>query len=245
MTKLDPELLLRAYAVGVFPMADSRDAPDVFWVEPKRRGILPLNRFHLSHSLAKVLKSDQFHVTADQAFFEVMRACAEPKADRPETWINDMILDAYEKLFQRGHAHSIECWHEGRLAGGLYGVTMGAAFFGESMFTRQTNASKVALAWLVARLRVGGFQLLDTQFLTPHLASLGTIEVARSVYQSLLAEAVIGSADFGALDSWPPATDAGAALAAGLADDARTPDSTTVSGPVSGKLIAQLLTQTS
>ena len=242
MTTLDPDLLLRAYAVGVFPMADARDAPDIFWVEPKRRGILPLGSFHLSHSLAKILKSDRFIVTADTAFGAVMRACAEPKADRPETWINDMILDAYEQLFARGHAHSIECWHDGVLAGGLYGVTLGAAFFGESMFTRQTNASKVAMAWLVARLRIGGFKLLDTQFLTPHLATLGTIEIPRSAYQSLLSEAVAGSADFGALDS---PSEAGAEDSACLGVEARGADWTSVSGPISGKRIAQLLTQTS
>lgn len=235
MTTLDPDLLLRAYAVGVFPMADSRDAPDVFWVEPKRRGILPLDGFHLSHSLGKTLRSDQFRVTADRAFGEVMRACAEPKPDRPETWINEMILEAYEKLFERGHAHSIECWIGDELAGGLYGVTLGAAFFGESMFTRRTNASKVALAYLVARLKVGGFKLLDTQFLTPHLASLGTIEIPRNAYQSLLGDAVSAAgADFSALDSWAAGRDA----AAGDRTD-------TVSGPVSGKLISQLLTQTS
>lgn len=219
-------------------MADSRDAPDVFWVEPKRRGILPLDRFHLSHSLAKVLKSDRFHVTADTAFADVMRACAEPQPDRPETWINELIIEAYLKLFERGHAHSVECWRDGRLAGGLYGVTLGGAFFGESMFTRQTNASKIAMAWLVARLRVGGYRLLDTQFLTPHLASLGTIEVPRNAYQSLLSEAVAANGDFGALDSL-------AAAEGALPGDARGADTATVSGPMSGKRIAQLLTQTS
>lgn len=244
MTTLDPELLLRAYAVGVFPMADSRDAPDVFWVEPKRRGILPLDKFHLSHSLAKILKSDRFKVTADKAFVDVMRACAEPKPDRPETWINDMIIDAYEKLFQRGHAHSVECWLDGQLAGGLYGVTLGGAFFGESMFTRQTNASKIAMAWLVARLRVGGFKLLDTQFLTTHLATLGTIEVPRAAYQSLLSEAVTAAGDFGALDSLAALSVAG--ISAVLPEAAaRGLDSTMVSGPISGKFIAQLLTHTS
>lgn len=244
MTTLDPDLLLRAYAVGVFPMADSRDAPDVFWVEPKRRGILPLDHFHLSHSLGKMLRSDHFRVTADSAFGQVMRACAEPKPDRPETWINDMIVDAYEKLFARGHAHSIECWLDGELAGGLYGVTLGAAFFGESMFTRQTNASKIAMAWLVARLRVGGFRLLDTQFLTPHLATMGTIEIPRNAYQSLLSEAVAAAGDFGALDSLADA-DAASEDAAALGEDARPGDWTSVSGPISGKRIAQLLTQTS
>ncbi len=226
-------------------MADSRDAPDVFWVEPKRRGILPLDRFHLSHSLAKVLKSDRFHVTADKAFAQVMRACAEPKPDRPETWINELIIDAYEKLFARGHAHSVECWENGELAGGLYGVTLGGAFFGESMFTRRTDASKIAMAWLVARLRVGGFRLLDTQFLTPHLASLGTIEIPRNAYQSLLSEAVVATGDFGALDSWGPVSEAAAPAATGRGEAARGADATTVSGPISGKRIAQLLTQTS
>lgn len=235
MSTLDPDLLIRAYMVGVFPMADSRAAPDVFWVEPKRRGILPLDEFHLPRSLAKLIRSERFAVTVDRCFADVMRACAEPQPDRPETWINDLILSNYQALFERGRAHSVECWLDGRLAGGLYGVHLNGAFFGESMFTRVRDASKVALAHLVARLKTGGFRLLDTQFLTDHLARFGTIEIDRKRYQSALSEALSVSGDFFALD------------AADAVDDAagRGEETTTVSGPASGKRIVQLLTQTS
>jgi leucyl/phenylalanyl-tRNA--protein transferase len=244
MTPLDPDLLVRAYSVGVFPMADAQDAPDVFWVEPKRRGILPLGQFHLPRSLAKVLRSERFELTVDRAFDRVMRACAEATPDRPSTWINSLIVDAYQQLFERGQAHSVECWRDGELAGGLYGVHLGAAFFGESMFTRERDASKVALAHLVARLRAGGFTLLDTQFLTDHLARFGTVEVGRDDYKLLLSNSIRGVGDWGALDAGGGA----AASSGGAADDARAalPDpTTTVSGPVCGKRIAQLLTQTS
>ena len=186
MAALDPDLLLRAYSVGVFPMASTRDAADVFWVEPKKRGILPLDRFHLSRSLAKTIRSDRFTVTVDQAFGEVVARCAEATARRPDTWINPDIETAYAELHRRGYAHSVETWQGGELVGGLYGVRLGAAFFGESMFSRVRDASKVALAHLVARLKVGGFRLLDCQFLTEHLASLGTIEVGRQAYVALL-----------------------------------------------------------
>lgn len=237
MAQLDPDLLLRAYSIGVFPMADSRAAPDIFWVEPKKRGILPLGGFRLSHSLAKTLRTDRFTVTADRAFREVVSTCAEPTLQRPDTWINPQIERAYAELHGRGHAHSIETWHDGRLVGGLYGVKLGAAFFGESMFSRKSDASKIALAWLVARLRVGGFRLLDCQFITEHLASLGAVEIARDAYVSLLDEAlgVGGGAaspapDFFALDR----------LAAVPGVDAEI-----VSGPVSGYRISQLLGHTS
>ncbi len=226
--RLDPEMLLRAYALGVFPMSDHRDAKDVFWVEPEQRGVLPLDGFHLSRSLAKVLRSERFGITADRAFGRVMAACAEARADRPETWINATIIAAYRELALRGSAHSVECWQGSELVGGLYGVKLGAAFFGESMFSRATDASKCALAALVARLRVGGFRLLDTQFLTDHLASLGAVETPRARYKGLLAAALAASGDFAAFD-W----------------EAADRPSTTVSGPVSGKRIVQLLTQTS
>lgn len=232
---LDPELLLRAYSIGIFPMAESRDSPDVFWVEPRARGIFPLDRFHLSRSLAKTLRQEKFVHSSDVAFDAVIDACAEPGPGRSDTWINGQILDAYRLLHRIGHAHSIEVWQDGRLAGGLYGVRIGAAFFGESMFSRATDASKAALAHLVARLKVGGFRLLDAQFLTPHLASLGAVEVSRDDYLQLLSVAVSdGGADFGALD----------ALAAADADGREAP-TTSVPCPVSGKRIAQLLTQTS
>jgi leucyl/phenylalanyl-tRNA--protein transferase len=237
VSTLDPDLLLRAYSVGVFPMASTRDAADVFWVEPKKRGVLPLDGFHLSRSLAKTIRSNRFTITVDTAFGQIVSLCAEATERRPDTWINPDIEAAYAELHRRGYAHSVECWLDGKLVGGLYGVRLGAAFFGESMFSRATDASKVALAHLVARLKAGGFQLLDCQFLTDHLASLGTIEVARDAYVVLL-DAALGlgsgpvagigvSADFFAIDRLG-------------ADPACT-----VSGPISGWRIVQLLGQTS
>jgi len=187
---LDPRMLLRGYAAGIFPMADSRDAGDIFWVEPRNRAIIPLQTFHLSRSLAKRLRSGCFTVTRDRAFHEVLLACA----DRDETWINQVIERATLGLHAVGHAHSIECWHDGQLVGGLYGVKLGRAFFGESMFSRMTDASKVALAWLVARLRLGHFTLLDCQFMTPHLASLGATTVSRDRYVGLLSTALSAGA---------------------------------------------------
>ncbi|MDT7933571.1 MAG: leucyl/phenylalanyl-tRNA--protein transferase [Sphingomonadaceae bacterium] len=229
MSRLDPDLLLKAYSVGVFPMADRADAPDVYWVEPRRRGILPLETFHLPRSLAKALKQERFELTANRDFAGVMRGCAEPGPGRMETWINDQIIRAYSGLHARGHAHSLECWQDGRLVGGLYGVELGAAFFGESMFARVTDASKAALAHLVARLRAGGYRLLDCQFLTAHLAQFGAIEIGRDPYRALLSDAVSRRADFFALDR-----DGAASPPPALAK--------TVSGPVSGKRIAQFLT---
>ena len=231
MHRLDPEILLRAYSRGIFPMADSAESADIFWVEPKRRGALPLGSFHLAKSLAKTLKSERFTLTADRAFDAVLNACAEPVAERRDTWINPLISDAYRQLHRNGDAHSIEAWGpDGALAGGLYGVRIGGAFFGESMFTRQRDASKCALAALVARLHFGGFALLDTQFLTDHLASFGAREVSARAYRAQLASALGVSADFFAFDR----------------GGAPSPlPATTVSGPVSGKRIVQLLTQTS
>jgi|KBSMisStandDraft_5_1062788.scaffolds.fasta_scaffold15711_5 leucyl/phenylalanyl-tRNA--protein transferase len=240
MVALDPDLLLRAYSVGVFPMASTRDADDVFWVEPKKRGVLPLDAFHLSHSLAKTIRSDRYTVTVDRAFGEIVSHCAEATARRPDTWINPDIEVAYAELHRRGYAHSVETWQDGEIVGGLYGVRLGAAFFGESMFSRARDASKVALAHLVARLKVGGFKLLDCQFLTDHLASLGTIEVGRDAYVALLDSALgLGSATVPG-DASPPADffaiDRGAAP-----DDVAA----TVAGPISGWRIVQLLGQTS
>jgi leucyl/phenylalanyl-tRNA---protein transferase len=222
-------MLLRAYSIGVFPMADSRDAPEVYWVEPKKRGILPLDHFHLSRSLAKTLKSERFETTMDAAFERVVAACAESTPDRPSTWINKQIEDVVHILHQRGCAHSIETWFDGELVGGLYGIRLGGAFFGESMFSRMTDASKVALAHLVARMRVGGFALLDCQFQTAHLESLGAIEIGRNDYSSLLALALERpEADFSALDG-----------------AVSPPRAMMVSGPVSGWRIWQSLVQTS
>ncbi len=232
-------MMLRAYAVGVFPMSNAADDPDIFWVEPKRRAILPLDGFHLSHSLRRTIRRDRFRVTADAAFSRVVAACGESVAGRRETWINAPIFEVSERLFALGHAHSIECWHGDALVGGLYGIALGRAFFGESMFSRETDASKVALAWLVARLGAGGFYLLDCQFMTDHLHSMGAVEVSAARYSALLDAAVAGavpglpdveSGDFEALDRLPGES---------------TSDNLTVSGPVSGQLIAQLLTQTS
>ena len=245
MARLDPRLLLQGYASGIFPMSDSRDAKDLFWVEPRQRAILPLDRFYLSKSLRKTLRSGTFAVTLDRDFAAVIEACA----DRDETWINGEIEQAMLVLHATGHAHSIEVWDGDRLAGGLYGVKLGRAFFGESMFSRERDASKVALAWLVARMKVGGFTLLDCQFMTAHLASLGAVSVPRSAYLSALSGALgsvgagagstagsaAGSAagaalpppEFGALDRLLEATGAAGA-----------------SGPA-GYVIAQLLGQTS
>ena len=187
---LSPEILLRAYQAGIFPMAESADDPELFWVDPERRGILPLDGFHLSHRLRRVVRQGRFEVRVDFDFAGTLAACAEATEKRPNTWINDEIVRLYTGSFALGAAHSVECWHGERLVGGLYGVSLGAAFFGESMFSRVTDASKVALVHLVARLRAGGFRLLDLQFVTPHLAQFGAIEVTRARYHRLLAEAL-------------------------------------------------------
>jgi leucyl/phenylalanyl-tRNA--protein transferase len=188
--RLTPDILLKAYATGIFPMAETADDPELFWVDPRWRGILPLDGFHVPRRLRRMVRQGHFTVRCDTAFEAVMCGCAEASDKRPNTWINDEILRLYGGLFARGTAHSVECWHEGELAGGLYGVSLGAAFFGESMFSRVTDASKVALVHLVARLRQGGYRLLDTQFLTPHLAQFGGIEISRARYRRLLAEAL-------------------------------------------------------
>ena len=283
---IDLDLLIKAYASGIFPMADARDDPETFWVEPKVRAVIPLDNFRMSRSLRKTIRSDRFRVSADTAFAEIIAVCAEQAGDRRETWINAEIEEAFNQLHALGHAHSIECWlpdeesGEEKLVGGLYGLAIGGAFCGESMFSRSRDASKVALAWLVARLKVGGFPLLDCQFMTDHLASLGAIEVSQEVYLDALkrvrgyvpssvlairspirssgasagadlgfaagagvaagaeAGAASGTVSFGALD----------ALLARLEEDARgAVGSTAPSGASSspGKLIAQLLTQTS
>jgi leucyl/phenylalanyl-tRNA---protein transferase len=240
MSRLDPRLLLQGYATGIFPMADSRDAEDLFWVEPRNRAIIPLHRFHMSRSLRRTLRSGRFTVTRDRDFVGVIAACAE----RPETWINAELERAMVALHGSGHANSIEVWNADRLVGGLYGVKLGRAFFGESMFSRMTDASKVALAWLVARMRVGNFTLLDCQFMTEHLASLGAVSIPREAYVALLSAALGGGGaavsggaaalpvpeappDFAALDRLLEVT--GAAGAAGPA----------------GYVISQLLGQTS
>jgi leucyl/phenylalanyl-tRNA--protein transferase len=190
LLQLTPDILVRAYGAGVFPMAESADDPELFWVDPRRRGILPLDAFHVARRLRRVVRQQIFEIRCDSAFEDVIRACAAASEKRPNTWINDEIVRLYAALFARGAAHSVECWRVGELVGGLYGVSLGAAFFGESMFSRESDASKVALVHLVARLRLGGFRLLDTQFLTPHLARFGGIEISRKHYHRLLAEAL-------------------------------------------------------
>lgn len=225
---LDPALLLHGYASGVFPMAEERDNDDLFWVEPRTRAIIPLERFHCSRSLAKRLRSGRFSVTSDRDFHAVLLGCA----DRKQTWINRPIEQAMLALHRGGHAHSVEVWLGEQLVGGLYGVAIGRALFAESMFSRARDASKVALAFLMARLRVGHFTLCDCQFMTDHLASLGAVELPRVRYVAVLGEALRTAAD-------PPRPD-WASL-----DGLLSPDNAPASSSAAGKLIAQLLGHTS
>jgi leucyl/phenylalanyl-tRNA---protein transferase len=247
MSRLDPRLLLQGYASGIFPMADSRDADELFWVEPRNRAIIPLDRFHVSRSLDRTIRSGRFQISRDRDFAGVIAACA----DREETWINAELEQAMIALHGSGNAHSIEVWKDERLVGGLYGVKLGRAFFGESMFSRMTDASKVALAWLVARLKTGNFTLLDCQFMTEHLASLGAVSVTRETYVALLATALGGGGG---------AVAAGGATGAAVEGAGRAPDAPPdfaaldrllelagaagAAGPA-GYVISQLLGQTS
>ncbi|ABS64899.1 Leucyltransferase [Parvibaculum lavamentivorans DS-1] len=196
MSNIDSDVLLRAYAYGVFPMAEARDDPQLYWIDPEARGILPLTDFHVPKRLRRTIRQAPFTVRIDTAFREVMLGCAENGPNRNGTWINDRIISLYCDLHERGRAHSVECWLDDRLVGGLYGVSLGAAFFGESMFSRETDASKVALVYLAARLIAGGYKLLDTQFVTTHLQQFGAKEVSRNVYRSMLFEATAMTADF-------------------------------------------------
>ena len=198
-SEITPEVLLRAYACGIFPMAESAEDPTLFWVEPEMRGVIPLNGFRISSRLARTVRSDAFTITVNTAFKAVIAGCAAPQPGREDTWINKRIRDLYIGLHELGHAHSVEVWNNDDLVGGLYGVSLGRAFFGESMFYRARDASKVAMVHLVARLRAGGFRLLDTQFVTDHLKSFGAVELPRKQYHKLLAEALTGEADFAAL----------------------------------------------
>jgi leucyl/phenylalanyl-tRNA--protein transferase len=196
-SEITPEVLLRAYACGIFPMAESADDPTLFWVEPELRGIIPLDGFRVASRLARTVRSDVFTVTVNQAFKAVMAGCAAPQPGREETWINRRIRELYTGLFAIGHCHSVECWQDGELVGGLYGVSLGRAFFGESMFHVTRDASKVALVHLVARLIAGGFELLDTQYVTEHLKTFGALEIPRRRYTALLDKALMGApADF-------------------------------------------------
>jgi leucyl/phenylalanyl-tRNA--protein transferase len=195
--EITPEVLLRAYACGIFPMAESADDPTLFWVEPEIRGVIPLDGFRISSRLARTVRSDAFTITVNKAFKAVIAGCAEPAEGREDTWINKRIRDLYSGLHALGHGHSVEAWRDGDLVGGLYGVSLGRAFFGESMFHHARDASKVALVHLVARLITGGFELLDTQYVTEHLKSFGAVEVPRRRYTALLDKALLGEpADF-------------------------------------------------
>ncbi len=194
--RIPPDLLLRAYASGVFPMAENADDPEIFWVRPESRGIIPLDAFHAPRSLMKTARRGHFDIRFDTDFAGVIDGCAEARTGRMSTWINQPIREAYAELFTRGNCHTVEAWREGRLVGGLYGVTLGRAFFGESMFSRETDASKICLVHLVERLRERGFVLLDTQFTTEHLKRFGAVDVPRAKYETLLEEALAGEARF-------------------------------------------------
>lgn len=190
MPDLTPDMLLRAYAVGVFPMAEDRNDPELFWVDPRMRGIIPLTEFHVPRRLRRTIRSGIFDVTYDRDFEAVIEGCAESTRIRPRTWINDNIINLYCTLHRMGHAHSVECWRDGALVGGLYGVSLGGVFFGESMFSRATDASKVALVYLAASLKLGGYDFIDTQFITKHLSRFGAIELPRNEYKKLLSAAI-------------------------------------------------------
>ena len=190
MPDLTPDMLLRAYSIGVFPMAEDRDDPELVWVDPRMRGIIPMNKFHVPRRLRRTVRNDTFEVTFDRGFTDVIESCAEATEGRPRTWINSRIVDLYTSLHFKGHGHSVECWQDGDLVGGLYGISLKGVFFGESMFSRATDASKVALIHLAAKLSVGGYAFIDTQFITKHLSRFGAIEVPRNEYRGLLAAAL-------------------------------------------------------
>ncbi len=251
------ELLLMAYRSGIFPMADSRDDEEIYWVEPRERAIIPLDGFRSSRSLGKAIRQDRFRVTCNADFDGVIAACAAPRAGHPESWISDRIAASYRALHMAGHAHSLECWQDGELVGGLYGVGFERAFCGESMFSRETDASKVALAWLVALLRRGGYRLLDCQFMTEHLASLGAVPISREDYLHRLTDAVangpasplpeaysalLGAAGAGAGAS---AVGEGVGAGAGARAGAASPSPSEARASSPGTLILQSLTQTS
>ena len=218
--QITPDILLRAYSIGLFPMAESASDPNLFWVDPDERGVFPLDALVVTRSLAKAVRSDRYAIRVDHDYDGVIDGCAASAPGREGTWINGRIRALYRALFERGHVHTVEAWAGDDLVGGLYGVAIGAAFFGESMFHRRTDASKVALVHLVARLRAGGFTLLDTQFVTDHLATLGAVAVPRAAYHVLLADAVERPADFSA---WPKGATGAQALGALRADSDASP----------------------
>jgi leucyl/phenylalanyl-tRNA---protein transferase len=221
LVDITPEVLLKAYACGIFPMAESADDPALYWIEPERRGIIPLDRFHVPSRLARTVRADRFTVAIDHDFDGVLDGCSEPMPGRTRTWINGRIRNLYRKLYQRGDCHTVEVYEHDELVGGLYGVSLGRAFFGESMFHRARDASKVALVHLVARLKAGHYRLLDTQFVTEHLRTFGAVEVSRPAYHRLLDAALVGDGDFGALAIDAPV--AGSAALALLGSDRKSP----------------------
>jgi leucyl/phenylalanyl-tRNA--protein transferase len=206
VVEITPEVLLKAYACGIFPMAESAEDPALYWIEPENRGVIPLDRFHVPARLARTVRADQFTVVVDRNFDAVISGCAAPMPGRARTWINTRIRTLYRKLYERGDCHTVEVYEDGALVGGLYGVSLGRAFFGESMFHRTRDASKVALVHLVARLKAGDYRLLDTQFVTDHLKIFGAVEVPRHEYHKLLDAALVGEGDFSALTLDRPVT---------------------------------------
>jgi leucyl/phenylalanyl-tRNA--protein transferase len=208
--EITPEVLLKAYACGIFPMAESADDPALYWIEPEKRGIIPLDGFHISRRLARTVRTTRFSVVINRDFDAVIDGCAEPQAGRSRTWINERIRTLYRRLYDHGHCHTVEVYDGDALVGGLYGVSLGAVFFGESMFHRARDASKIALVHLVARLKAGGYRLLDTQFITEHLTTFGAYEVSRRRYHKMLEDALAGDGRFDAL---PPEMAGAQALA--------------------------------
>lgn len=247
--ELDIELLLKAYAHGIFPMARRRDDEEIYFVSPDERGIIPLETFHVPRRLARTVRSDHFTVRTDSAFHEVITACADSAPGREDSWINAQIVSLYSQLHRMGRAHSVECWREGSLVGGLYGVSMGGAFFGESMFSRERDASKVALVHLVARLKAACFTLLDTQFLTDHLAQFGAVAIPRQHYLALLAPAIAVTADFRCPNFYcpePSGSSGTASLAPASGEVAFTGAVDATTGATwPGWFVLQLITQTS
>lgn len=228
--EITPQVLLKAYACGIFPMAESADNNALYWIEPERRGILPLDAVHIPKSLARTIRRGGFEIRVDSDFDAVIDGCAEPRAGRRSTWINSRIRTLYRELFALGHCHTVEVWQDGALTGGLYGVHLGRAFFGESMFSRARDTSKIALVYLVARLKYGGFALLDTQFITEHLERFGAIEISRQAFQRRLEEALDG----GAATGMSTAGDAQGSFSA-LADDTPPADILALVSPETNK----------
>lgn len=243
MSTIDPDELLLAYRLGVFPMAETRDAPDVLWVRPKTRCILPLDDFHVPKRLARTIRSDRFDVRCDTAFEIVIRECAAAGPQRDESWINPAITDAFEELHKRGFAHSIETWVDDGLVGGLYGLSIGGAFFGESMFSLQTNASKVALVHLAARLKAGGYRLLDAQFPNPHLEQFGAVEISEREFDGMLADAMTVSGNFYSFDASVPGSGSASGPGASAANGSSSESSSGGSG--GGASVMQVITHTS